>query len=97
MLRPPPLQSLPGLLFGGGPGDLDEWHGRPASPRRTGSLARCRRRDDTLPVRHAPGPSSLRGLDPRWLTGLLREVRRPGRVAEPGRLVLGRELENGFE
>src|SRR5437867_5832646 len=93
----PALQPLPGLGLGRCPGHLDERHRRPPPPRRPGPLARRRRGDDALalglPARFAP----LRGLDPRWLAGLLGEVGRPRRVAEPGLLVLSRQLEQPFQ
>src|SRR5690606_21173451 len=74
----------------------DQRHGRAAPPRGAAGLAGGRGRDDAV-AGGGTAAAALGRLHPRGLAGLLLVVRRPGRVAEAGGLVLVGEGEEALQ
>src|SRR2546425_7442757 len=97
MARSPALQTSERLGFRRSAGDLDQGHRGTATTGRTHRLAGSGRRDFTLGGRRPVLALASRQLDAGRLARLLGEMRRPGRVAEAGRLMLCRKLEQCLE
>src|SRR5260370_25802334 len=97
MARAPALRARARLGLRRRAGDLDQRHGAAAATRRADGFAGSRRRNLTLAGWRPILAATPRELDACRFALLLREMGRPGRVPETGRLVLRGELEPGLQ
>src|SRR5260370_30180691 len=97
MAGAPALQPRARLGLRRRAGDLDQRHRAAAATRRADGFAGSRRRNLTLAGWRPILAATPRALDASRFSFLLREMGRPGRIPETGRLVLRRELEQGLQ